>query len=118
MQISYDICIRILLTAYLKNLFQRLWSTKSDVWAFGITMWELFSLCREGAPLSDLTDQQIIENLQHWFHSDGFHLTPSKPLASGSCTKEIFDLIKQCWSREPEDRPRFSEIYQFFQNRI
>ena len=116
--ISYDVLSEYYLHCTLKNLFQRLWSTKSDIWAFGITMWELFSLCREGAPLSDLTDQQIIENLQHWFHSDGFHLTPSKPLASGACTKEIFDLIKQCWSREPEDRPRFSEIYQFFQNRI
>ena len=81
-------------------------------------MWELFSLCKEGVPLSDLTNQQVIENLQHWFHSDGFHLSPPKPTASGACTKEIFDLITQCWSREPEDRPRFAEIYQFFQKRI
>lgn len=95
-----------------------MWSTKSDVWSFGVTMWELFSLCKEGVPLSDLTNQQVIENLQHWFHSDGFHLTPSKPTTSGACTKEIFDLIMQCWSREPEDRPRFAEIYQFFQKRI
>lgn len=93
----------------------RLWSSRSDVWSFGVTLWEIFSYCQE-PPLADLTDEQIVENLKHWFHSDGFHLTPSRP-SMHQCTKEMFDLIKQCWSREPEERPLFVEIHQFLQNK-
>ena len=96
-------------------LLQRLWSSKSDVWSFGVTLWEIFSYCQE-SPLADLTDEQIVDNLKHWFHSDGFHLTPSRP-SMHQCTKEMFDLIKQCWSREPEERPLFVEIHQFLQNK-
>ena len=93
---------------------QRLWSTKSDVWSFGVLMWEMFSFCQD-VPLAELNHHQIIENLQHWFHSDGFHLIPSRP--SAGTPKEVTDLMHQCWSREPEDRPKFGEIYQFLQNK-
>lgn len=93
----------------------RLWSTKSDVWSFGVTLWEIFTYCQD-RPLGELTDNQVVDNLKHWFHSDGFHLTPTRP-SMHQCTKEMFDLILQCWSREPEERPRFGDIYQFLQNK-
>ena len=96
-------------------ILQRLWSSRSDVWSFGVTLWEIFTYCQEG-PLADLTDEQVVDNLKHWFHSDGFHLTPSRP-SMHQCTKEMFDLIQQCWSREPEDRPVFLEIHQFLLNK-
>jgi len=93
----------------------RLWSSKSDVWSFGVTLWEIFTYCQE-PPLAELTDEQVVDNLKHWFHSDGFQLYPTRPNMQ-QCTKEMFDLIKQCWSREPEDRPLFLEIHQFLQNK-
>ena len=87
-------------------------------------MWEIFSLCQD-LPLSELTDHQVIENLQHMFHADGYHLLPSpsnvasSQLARGTghATKEVLDLMHQCWSREPDERPKFSEIHQFLQNK-
>ena len=96
-------------------LLQRLWSSKSDVWSFGVTMWEIFTYCQE-QPLADLNEDQVGDNLKHWFHSDGFGLTPRRPTLH-QCSKEMFDLIKQCWSREPEERPLFMEIHQFLQNK-
>ena len=101
-------------------VFQRLWSNKSDVWSFGTLLWEIFSHCQD-LPLTEQTDHQIIENLQHMFHADGYHLLPSpssvatSPSAASSShmTKEVLDLMHQCWSRAPDERPKFSEIHQF-----
>ena len=78
-------------------------------------MWEIFTYCQE-QPLADLNEDQVCDNLKHWFHSDGFGLTPRRPTLH-QCTKEMFDLIRQCWSREPEERPLFMEIHQFLQNK-
>ena len=36
-------------------------SVKTDVWAFGITLWEIFTLCR-CLPYDDLTNHQLIED--------------------------------------------------------
>ena len=115
MLLSDEIPLKNIILIPFHFLLQRLWSSKSDVWSFGVTLWEIFSYCQE-SPLADLTDEQIVDNLKHWFHSDGFHLTPSRP-SMHQCTKEMFDLIKQCWSREPEERPLFVEIHQFLQNK-
>jgi len=107
----------------------RLWSSSSDAWSFGVLLWEMFSLCQE-LPMSHLSDGQVVDNLQHWFHSDGFQMLP-RPLpttTTGSgcgaaaaglpeTPQEVCDLMHQCWSREPEDRPKFCEIHQFLQNK-
>ena len=100
--------------SFLLFFFQGKWSIKSDVWSFGVALWEIFNANPDVGVLSDLTNDQVIENLNHWYHSDGFHLLPSS--RSLSCSKEINDLMIQCWSRNPEDRPKFQEIHQFLQN--
>ena len=113
--IKKNIFLKLKKLTFLPFLLQRLWSSKSDVWSFGVTLWEIFTYCQE-PPLAELTDEQVVDNLKHWFHSDGFQLYPTRPNMQ-QCTKEMFDLIKQCWSREPEDRPLFLEIHQFLQNK-
>ena len=71
----------------------------SDVWMFGVCMWEILTMGKkpfQGVPNTDVIDQ--IEN--------GVRL----PLPGVYCPKSLFDLLGECWSYEPTDRPTFVQI--------
>lgn len=83
-------------------------TTASDVWAFGVTLWEMFTLCKE-QPYSLLSDEQVIENTGEHFRNQGrqiFLYTP--PL----CPPSLFELMMRCWSRNIQDRPSFEGLHQ------
>ncbi|XP_067417549.1 discoidin domain-containing receptor 2-like isoform X2 [Emydura macquarii macquarii] len=84
-------------------------TTASDVWAFGVTLWEMFTLCKE-QPYSHLSDEQVIENTGEFFRSQGRQIFLSQtPL----CPNSVFDLMLKCWSRDIKDRPTFDMIHHF-----
>uniref|UniRef100_A0A8C0GM27 Discoidin domain-containing receptor 2 n=1 Tax=Chelonoidis abingdonii TaxID=106734 RepID=A0A8C0GM27_CHEAB len=84
-------------------------TTASDVWAFGVTLWEMFTLCKE-QPYSLLSDEQVIENTGEFFRSQGRQIYLSQtPL----CPNSVFDLMLKCWSRDIKDRPTFDIIHYF-----
>ncbi|XP_019760683.2 epithelial discoidin domain-containing receptor 1 isoform X2 [Dendroctonus ponderosae] len=88
-------------------------TTKSDVWSFAITLWEILMLCTQ-QPYAELTSEQVVENCSHWYQNDGCRRALPRPAL---CPREIYDLMGECWKRNAADRPRFSEIHLFLQRK-
>ncbi|XP_024905640.1 tyrosine-protein kinase Fes/Fps isoform X2 [Pteropus alecto] len=80
------------------------YSSESDVWSFGILLWETFSL--GASPYPNLSNQQTRD-----FIEKGGRL-PCPEL----CPDAVFRLMEQCWAYEPRQRPSFSTIYQELQS--
>ncbi|KAM9394027.1 LOW QUALITY PROTEIN: discoidin domain-containing receptor 2 [Pholidichthys leucotaenia] len=83
-------------------------TTASDVWAFGVTLWEIFTLCKE-QPYSLLSDEQVIENSGEFFRNQGRQIFLYAPPL---CPPSLFELMMCCWSRNISERPSFEGLYQ------
>ncbi|XP_023287551.1 tyrosine-protein kinase Btk29A isoform X2 [Orussus abietinus] len=70
-------------------------SSKSDVWAYGVLMWEVFTCGR--MPYGRLKNTEVVERVQR-----GIIL--EKPKA---CFKEVYEVMRKCWAHCPEVRPSF-----------
>ncbi|XP_041807993.1 platelet-derived growth factor receptor beta-like [Chelmon rostratus] len=82
-----------------ESIFQNIYSCQSDVWSYGILLWEIFSL--GGSPYPDLPmTQEFYSALKR-----GYRM--SRP---DHAPHDIFDLMKTCWEEKPERRPSFSSV--------
>uniref|UniRef100_A0A0N5A9U1 Tyrosine-protein kinase n=1 Tax=Syphacia muris TaxID=451379 RepID=A0A0N5A9U1_9BILA len=75
-------------------------STKSDMWSFGILLWEIFSFGR--VPYPRIPIQDVIRHIEKGYRME----------SPESCPTGITRLMTDAWSLEPEDRPSFSEALQ------
>ncbi|PNI77383.1 PTK7 isoform 8 [Pan troglodytes] len=74
-------------------------STKSDVWAFGVLMWEVFT--HGEMPHGGQADDEVLADLQAG--------KARLPQPEG-CPSKLYRLMQRCWALSPKDRPSFSEI--------
>ncbi|NP_001003141.1 tyrosine-protein kinase Fer [Canis lupus familiaris] len=74
------------------------YSSESDVWSFGILLWETFSL--GVCPYPGMTNQQATEQVER-----GYRIS-----APQHCPEDIFKIMMKCWDYKPENRPKFSEL--------
>ncbi|KAK4287465.1 hypothetical protein Pmani_039464, partial [Petrolisthes manimaculis] len=88
-------------------------SSRSDVWSFGVTLWEMLTLART-QPHEKMSDEAVIDNLTHTYHDDGQQVLLPQPML---CPKEIYDLMCECWRRDEADRPNFRDIHVFLQRK-
>ena len=79
-------------------------SEKTDVWAFGVTMWEIFTLCKK-QPYEEFTDQEVI--------NDAIRDSDRKLLAQPKdCPWEVYNVMLQCWVTDPKQRANFETVHQ------
>ena len=97
----------------LYHVFQGKFTTKSDVWSLGVTLWEILTFARD-QPYDTMSDEQVIENAGHYYRADGKQAYLRQP---NNCPKEIYDLMLECWNRAESERPSFREIQMFLQRK-
>ena len=79
-------------------------SQKSDVWAFGVTMWEIFSLAKE-QPYNDMSDKQLIEDALKGKN----RILLARP---DKCPLEVYMIMQKCWVPNSKQRATFEELFQ------
>uniref|UniRef100_A0AAQ6IV93 Non-specific protein-tyrosine kinase n=1 Tax=Anabas testudineus TaxID=64144 RepID=A0AAQ6IV93_ANATE len=74
-------------------------SHASDVWMFGVTLWEMFTYCEE--PWFGLSGRQILWRVER----EGERL--EKP---PDCPQELYIVMRKCWACNAADRPSFAQL--------
>ncbi|XP_022094079.1 probable LIM domain-containing serine/threonine-protein kinase DDB_G0286997 isoform X2 [Acanthaster planci] len=88
-----------------ESILDNVFSTKSDVWSFGILLFEIATLGRV-APYTGCTNEEVRFKV-----SAGMH--PNRP---PNCDTELFKIMKKCWSKKAEDRPSFVDLVDIFED--
>ena len=78
-------------------------SEKTDVWAFGVTMWEIYTFAKK-QPYEDLTDQEVIDDAIKG---------PERRLLTRPehCPPEVFDVMVDCWVDDTDKRVNFDSVH-------
>uniref|UniRef100_A0AAQ5YCL8 receptor protein-tyrosine kinase n=2 Tax=Amphiprion ocellaris TaxID=80972 RepID=A0AAQ5YCL8_AMPOC len=93
-----------------ESIFYNRYTTESDVWAYGVVLWEIFSHGMQ--PYYGMGHEEVI-----YYVRDGHILSNPE-----NCPLELYNLMRLCWSTLPSDRPSFSSIHRILermhQNRL
>ncbi|XP_034161458.1 NT-3 growth factor receptor isoform X1 [Pangasianodon hypophthalmus] len=81
-----------------ESIMYRKFTTESDVWSFGVILWEIFTYGKQ--PWFQLANNEVIECI-----TQGRVL--ERPRV---CPKEVYDVMLGCWQREPQQRLNIKEI--------
>ncbi|XP_075114026.1 proto-oncogene tyrosine-protein kinase receptor Ret [Leptodactylus fuscus] len=82
----------------IESLFDHIYTTQSDVWSFGVLLWEIVTL--GGNPYPGIAPERLFNLLKTGYRME-------KP---ENCSDEMYNLMLKCWKQEPDKRPTFSEI--------
>ncbi|KAL1023373.1 hypothetical protein UPYG_G00039980 [Umbra pygmaea] len=84
----------------LESLLNNDFCSASDVWAFGVTLWELMTLGQ--TPYVDIDPFEMAAYLK-----DGYRI--AQPI---NCPDELFAVMACCWALDLEERPKFQQLVQ------
>ncbi|XP_071949600.1 tyrosine-protein kinase RYK-like [Antedon mediterranea] len=82
----------------IESIIHRSFTPASDVWSFGVTLWELMTLGQ--TPYIEVDPFEMTA-----FLKAGYRM-PQPP----NCPDELFSLMAYCWALLPQDRPKFTQL--------
>uniref|UniRef100_A0A8C5JYZ4 receptor protein-tyrosine kinase n=1 Tax=Jaculus jaculus TaxID=51337 RepID=A0A8C5JYZ4_JACJA len=88
-----------------ETIFDRVYTIQSDVWSFGVLLWEIFSLGASPYPGVKI-DEEFCRRLKEG----------TRMRAPDYTTPEMYQTMLDCWHEEPNQRPSFSELVEHLGN--
>jgi serine/threonine protein kinase len=86
------------------GLQQALFTFGSDVWSFGVTLWEIFSFGQKPNYKQNGENLNLVAIFK--FLEDGKRLERVRPIP-----KEVYDVMLECWNFDHSKRPTFRELF-------
>ncbi|XP_042534333.1 mast/stem cell growth factor receptor Kit isoform X1 [Dipodomys spectabilis] len=90
-----------------ESIFNCVYTFESDVWSYGIFLWELFSLGSSPYP------GMPVDSKFYRMIKEGFRM-----LSPEHAPAEMYDVMKTCWDADPLKRPTFKQIVQLIEKQI
>uniref|UniRef100_A0AAR2KA78 receptor protein-tyrosine kinase n=2 Tax=Pygocentrus nattereri TaxID=42514 RepID=A0AAR2KA78_PYGNA len=82
-----------------ESIFDKVFTPQSDVWSFGVLLWEIFSLGASPYPGLNM-DEEFCHRLKQG----------TRMRAPEYSTPEIYNIMLTCWEKNPADRPTFTAL--------
>ncbi|KAI5627449.1 vascular endothelial growth factor receptor 1 isoform 1 precursor [Silurus asotus] len=82
-----------------ESIFDKVFTSQSDVWSYGVLLWEIFSLGASPYPGLNI-DEEFCHRLKQG----------TRMRAPEYSTPDIYNTMLLCWERNPSDRPTFPEL--------
>ncbi|XP_057653806.1 tyrosine kinase receptor Cad96Ca [Diorhabda carinulata] len=86
-----------------ESLYDNIFTIKSDVWSFGVLVWEVVTL--GSTPYPGISAVEVMKKVR-----DGFRL--DKP---EHCRRELYNIMYYCWDKDPKERPSFTELAELLE---
>lgn len=88
---------------------RRAFTNKSDVWSYGLCLWEIATL--GDFPYSRLDDDNLVQHLLEE------NVRPDIAQLNETSTVEMIELMEMCWAKLPECRPNFKQITMWLESK-
>ncbi|XP_061875964.1 high affinity nerve growth factor receptor [Colius striatus] len=86
-----------------ESILYRKFTTESDIWSFGVVLWEIFTYGKQ--PWYQLSNTEAIECI-----TQGRELERPR-----TCPAEVYSIMQSCWQREPQQRRPIKDIHSRLQ---
>jgi len=86
--------------------YERKFTIKSDVWSYGILLYEIITYGR--LPYPGMTGSEVLQSVER-----GYRM-PKPENSVFQCPDSYYDMMLKCWNKQPESRPTFRFLYDYF----